>query len=53
LTALTGRSVASQMRQAGTAPLEAGIDVPSDTHAGRALGERVAALVLRKLRQYR
>jgi len=53
LTALTGRSIASQMRQAGTAPLEAGIDVPSDTNAGRALGERVAALVLRKLRQYR
>ncbi len=43
LTALTGRSFASQVRQAGAAPLADGIDVPSDTTAGRALGERVGS----------
>jgi hypothetical protein len=50
LGTLTGRSYASQMREASTAPLATGIDVPSDVTAGRAVGERVAALVLRKLR---
>jgi hypothetical protein len=50
LTALTGRSHASQMRPASAAPVAAGIDVPPDVAAGRRLGERVAALVLRKLR---
>jgi hypothetical protein len=49
LAALTGRSFASQIRQASAAPLADGIDVPSDTRAGRAIGERVATLVLRKL----
>jgi hypothetical protein len=53
LTALTGRSYADQMRSAGTAPVADGIDVPSDVTAGRTLGERVAALVLRRLRTYR
>jgi hypothetical protein len=53
LTALAGRSFASQVRQAAAAPLTGGIDVPSDTTAGRALGERVATLVLRRLRRYR
>jgi hypothetical protein len=53
LTALAGRSFASQVRQAAAAPLTGGIDVPSDTTAGRAIGERVATLVLRRLRRYR
>jgi Na+-translocating ferredoxin:NAD+ oxidoreductase RnfD subunit len=53
LTALTGRSFTRQMRTASTAPLAGGIDVPSDVTAGRRVGERVAALVLRKLRGYR
>ena len=53
LTALTGRSYASQVRQASVAPVAGGIDVPSDVTAGRKLGARVAALVLRKLRRYR
>jgi Na+-translocating ferredoxin:NAD+ oxidoreductase RnfD subunit len=53
LSALTGRSYANQIRAAGTAPLAGGIDVPSDVTAGRKLGERVAALVLRRLRRYR
>jgi hypothetical protein len=53
LTALAGRSFASQVRQAAAAPLTGGIDVPSDTTAGRALGERVGALVLRRLDRYR
>jgi Na+-translocating ferredoxin:NAD+ oxidoreductase RnfD subunit len=53
LTALAGRSFASQVRQASAAPLADGIDVPSDTIAGRALGERVGTLVLRRLRLYR
>jgi hypothetical protein len=53
LSALTGRSYANQMRAAGTAPLAGGIDVPSDVTAGRKLGERVATLVLRRLRRYR
>ncbi len=53
LAALTGRSFAGQVRQASAAPLAEGIDLPSDATAGRALGERVAALVLRRLRGYR
>jgi hypothetical protein len=53
LAALTGRSYASQIGAASEAPLADGIDVPSDVTAGRTLGERVAALVLRKLRSYR
>jgi Na+-translocating ferredoxin:NAD+ oxidoreductase RnfD subunit len=53
LAALTGRSYASQIREAATAPVAEGIDVPSDVNAGRALGERVAALVLHRLRHYR
>ena len=53
LTALTGRSYASQIREASTAPVADGIDVPSDVTAGRTVGERVAALVLRRLRRYR
>ena len=53
LAALTGRSYADQTRDASTAPIADGIDVPSDVTAGRRLGERVAALVLRKLRGYR
>jgi Na+-translocating ferredoxin:NAD+ oxidoreductase RnfD subunit len=50
LTALTGRSHASQIRAASAAPVTAGIDVPPDVAAGRTLGERAAAHVLRKLR---
>jgi hypothetical protein len=50
LAALTGRSYAHQMRVASAAPVADGIDVPSDVTAGRSLGERVAARVLRKLR---
>ncbi|HEY2208350.1 MAG TPA: FG-GAP-like repeat-containing protein [Gaiellaceae bacterium] len=53
LSALTGRSYANQMRAAGAAPLAGGIDVASDVTAGRKLGERVATLVLRRLRRYR
>jgi hypothetical protein len=53
LAALTGRSHASQTSAADEAPLADGIDVPSDVTAGRRIGERVAALVLRKLRSYR
>jgi hypothetical protein len=53
LTALTGRSFTHQMRAASTTPLAAGIDVPSDVTKGRMLGERVAALVLRRLRRDR
>jgi Na+-translocating ferredoxin:NAD+ oxidoreductase RnfD subunit len=53
LAALTGGSFASRVRRAAAAPLADGIDVPSDTAAGRALGERVATLVLRKLGRYR
>ena len=53
LTALTGHSHTSQIREASTAPVADGIDVPSDVSAGRKLGERVAALVLRRLRRYR
>jgi hypothetical protein len=49
LSALTGHSYASQVRKASTAPVADGIDVPSDVTAGRTIGERVAALVLRKL----
>jgi hypothetical protein len=51
LTALTGHSHASQIREASKAPLADGIDVPSDVRAGRTVGERVAALVLRRLRR--
>ncbi len=53
LTALTGHSYASQIRKASTAPLADGIDVPSEMTAGRKLGDRVAALVLRRLHAYR
>jgi hypothetical protein len=53
LAALTGRSYAHQMRVASAAPVADGIDVPSDVTAGRKLGERVATLVLRRLRRYR
>ena len=53
LTALTGRSYANQIRQASAAPLAEGIDLPSDVTAGRKLGERVAADVLRRLGRYR
>jgi Na+-translocating ferredoxin:NAD+ oxidoreductase RnfD subunit len=53
LAALTGRTYASQVRDASEAPLTAGIDVPSDLTAGRVVGNRVAALVLRRLRHYR
>jgi hypothetical protein len=53
LTALTGHSFASQVHQASAAPLAGGIDVPADVTAGRRLGERVATLVLRRLRRYR
>jgi Na+-translocating ferredoxin:NAD+ oxidoreductase RnfD subunit len=49
LSALTGRSYAAQIRAASTAPVADGIDVPADVVAGRMVGERVAALVLRKL----
>ena len=50
MTALTGRSFASQIQRASAAPLAEGIDVPSDVTAGRKVGERVAALVLHRLR---
>jgi hypothetical protein len=53
LIALTGRSYAGRIHAASTAPLADGIDVPSDVRAGRKLGERVAALVLRRLSRYR
>ncbi|HEU5477825.1 MAG TPA: FG-GAP-like repeat-containing protein [Gaiellaceae bacterium] len=53
LAALTGHSFASEVRQAGGAPLADGIDVQSDVAAGRALGERVGALALRRLQRYR
>ncbi|HLX31703.1 MAG TPA: FG-GAP-like repeat-containing protein [Gaiellaceae bacterium] len=53
LSALTGHSFAGQIEHASSAPVAAGVDVPSDTTAGRALGARVASLVLRKLRSYR
>jgi Na+-translocating ferredoxin:NAD+ oxidoreductase RnfD subunit len=53
LADLTGRSYARQIRDAAAAPVADGIDVPSDVTAGRKVGERVAALVLRKLRRYR
>jgi hypothetical protein len=52
LATLTGRSYAGEIRAASKAPVADGIDVPPDVTAGRALGERVAALVLRKLRRY-
>jgi len=53
LTTLTGRSFATQVRAAYAAPLADGIDVPSDVSEGSTVGERVATLVLRKLRAYR
>jgi hypothetical protein len=53
LTALTGRSYAGQLRAAAAAPVANGVDVPSDAAAGRAVGERVAGLVLRRLSHYR
>jgi hypothetical protein len=53
LATLTGRADAPQIRAASTAPVADGIDVPSDVRAGRTVGERVAALVLRRLRRYR
>jgi Na+-translocating ferredoxin:NAD+ oxidoreductase RnfD subunit len=53
LTALTGHSYAGRIHAASTAPLADGIDVPSDVRAGRMVGERVAALVLRRLGRYR
>jgi hypothetical protein len=53
LQALTGHSYAHQIRAASRAPVADGIDVPSDVTAGRKIGERVAALVLRKLQRYR
>ncbi|HKC76998.1 MAG TPA: ASPIC/UnbV domain-containing protein, partial [Gaiellaceae bacterium] len=53
LHVLTGRSYAEQVRLASTAPIADGIDVLSDVTAGRKIGERVATLVLRKLRRYR
>jgi len=53
LAALTGRSYASQLREARTAPVADGIDVPSDVTAGHEIGERVAAHVLRKIERYR
>lgn len=53
LTALTGHAYTGKMRAASAAPLAAGIDLPADVTAGRKIGERVAELVLRKLRAYR
>jgi hypothetical protein len=53
LAALTGHSYASQIRAASSAPVAEGIAVPSDVAAGRLVGERVAALVVKKLRRYR
>ena len=53
LAALTGRSYARQIHAATTAPVADGIDYPSDVVAGRTVGERVAALVLRRLSRYR
>jgi hypothetical protein len=53
LAELTGHSQASRISEAARGPVAAGIDVPSDVAAGRKLGERVAALVLRRLYRYR
>ncbi|HEY2310444.1 MAG TPA: ASPIC/UnbV domain-containing protein, partial [Gaiellaceae bacterium] len=53
LAALTGHSYTSRISEASSAPVADGIDVPSDVTAGRKVGERVAALVLRRLRSYR
>ena len=53
LAALTGRSYSGQIHAASRAPVADGIDVPSDVAAGRRLGERVSALVLRRLGRYR
>jgi Na+-translocating ferredoxin:NAD+ oxidoreductase RnfD subunit len=52
LGVLGHRSVDAQITQANAAPLKGGIDLPSDVAAGKSLGTRVAALVLRKLRRY-
>jgi hypothetical protein len=53
LAAITGHSYANEIREASTAPVAAGIDFPSDLRAGRIVGKRVAALVLRRLTRYR
>jgi hypothetical protein len=53
LAALTGRSYADRIRAASSAPVASGIDVPSDVTAGRTVGDRVARLVLERLRRYR
>jgi hypothetical protein len=50
LAVLTGHSYADRIRAASSAPVANGIDVPSDVTAGRAVGDRVATLVLEKLR---
>ena len=53
LAALTGRSYADQIREASSASVAEGIDVPSDVTAGRMVGDRVARIVLEELRRYR
>ena len=53
LGGLTGHPLEGRIRNASATPLADGIDVPSDVTAGRTIGERVAALVLRRLRGYR
>ncbi len=53
LATLTGHTYAGLVREGSVAPVAAGIDVPPDVRAGRALGERMAALVLRRLQHYR
>jgi Na+-translocating ferredoxin:NAD+ oxidoreductase RnfD subunit len=53
LAELTGHSYSAQIHAASTAPVADGIDGPSDLAAGRKVGERVAALVLRRLSRYR
>jgi len=53
LAALTGRSYADQIREASSASVAEGIDVPSDVTAGRRVGDRVARIVLEELRRYR
>jgi Na+-translocating ferredoxin:NAD+ oxidoreductase RnfD subunit len=53
LSELTGHSYAARIHAASKAPVADGIDLPADVTAGRTVGERVAALVLRKLGGYR
>jgi hypothetical protein len=53
LASLTGHSYAARIHAASAAPVADGIDYPSDVTAGRTVGERVAALVLRRLGRYR